>query len=332
MQLVLNSPGLVMRVRNGVFHVSTGDDFRKFSPDQVESIAVTEPCMLSSAAIMLAADTGIPIYLFNRIGDAQACLRSPYFESLATLRRKQVYFSDATEGAEWVLEQFAAKTEQQLKLLKWLKNRRTSQASKIEKVMEQMEQSLTLLPSPHGELQAPSRAWNALLMGWEGNQGRRYWSCLGSAMPANLRFKGRSRRPAKNPFNALLNYSYGMLYTKVEQAIFAAGLDPHLGILHVDQYDRPTLAYDLIEPFRPWADRLVVEYFLSGSMEEDHFERFEEGCYLSRNGKRVFIPRFNEWLLGKIRWQGRQQSREQHIFTAATLLAKRIRETTKRPV
>ena len=331
MQLVLNTEGLVMRVRDGVFCVSTGDEFRKFSPDQLNSIAITEPCMLSSAAVMLAAETGIPIYLFDRIGDAQACLRSPYFESISTLRRRQVYFSDDVEGAQWVLEQFVHKTEHQLQLLKWLKNRRAAYAKNIEETMRQMQEALEQLPPVKGDIQAPGRAWNALLMGWEGNQGRRYWSRLGALMPEGWQFKGRSRRPAKDRFNAVLNYSYGMLYTKVEQAIFAAGLDPHLGILHVDQYDRPTLAYDLIEPFRPWADRLIVEYVFSDLAEEDHFERFKDGFYLSRNGKRVFIPLFNEWLRTKVRWQGRQQSREQHIFTAAALLAKRIRKISKRP-
>jgi CRISPR-associated protein Cas1 len=63
------------------------------------SHACRKRALLSSAAVQLAARSDIPIYFFDRYGDAEACLRSPYFESLATLRRKQVYFSDRKEGS-----------------------------------------------------------------------------------------------------------------------------------------------------------------------------------------------------------------------------------------
>lgn len=56
-----------------------------------------------------------------------------------------------------------------------------------------------------------------------------------------------------------LNYYYGMLYTIVEGALFAAELDPHLGILHIDTHNKPVLAFDLIEIFRPWVDALLIE-------------------------------------------------------------------------
>lgn len=42
-----------------------------------------------------------------------------------------------------------------------------------------------------------------------------------------------------------------MLYSVVEAGLFTAGLDPYLGILHADAHKKPTLSFDLIEPFRP---------------------------------------------------------------------------------
>jgi CRISP-associated protein Cas1 len=124
-----------------------------------------------------------------------------------------------------------------------------------------------------------------------------------------------------------------MLYSKVEQALFAAGLDPHLGILHADEYDRPTLSYDLIEPFRPWVDRLLMEKILIGELLPDHTEPAESGTgvVLNQNGKRYLIPAFNAWLLQPIRWQQRQLTREGHIFQMAADLAKQIQQFSKRP-
>ncbi|MFO7558792.1 MAG: CRISPR-associated endonuclease Cas1 [Desulfobacterales bacterium] len=57
-------------------------------------------------------------------------------------------------------------------------------------------------------------------------------------MPEKYQFSGRSRRPAKDPFNAVLNYCYGMLYSRVEKACILSGLDPFVGFLHTDNYNK----------------------------------------------------------------------------------------------
>ena len=54
-----------------------------------------------------------------------------------------------------------------------------------------------------------------------------------------------------------------MLYAVVEGGLFASGLDPHLGILHADEYNKPTLAFDMIEPFRPM-DRSIAHPAMPG--------------------------------------------------------------------
>lgn len=326
MQLVLNTHGLLLKVKDKVFFVTSGDEVRRISPEQVNSIAVTAPCQITSAAIMLAADADIPIYFYDRVGDARSCLRSPYFESLATLRRKQVYFSDTIAGSAWVIEQFQYKTAHQIQVLSYLKNRRSKHKETVDLCIEDLSKKLEELKE---KIELPSPRWSAALMGWEGNQAKKYWQTLSLCLPEEWAFKKRSRRPAKDEFNAMVNYLYGMLYTVVEQAIFAAGLDPHLGILHTDQYDRPTLAFDLIEPFRPWADRLIVEKVMKKQIEPSFFEPFEGGFYLSDNGKRFLIPAFNEWMKQGIRWQSRQTSREAHIYHAAAHLAKTINTTEK---
>ncbi|MEO0625662.1 MAG: CRISPR-associated endonuclease Cas1 [Bacteroidota bacterium] len=124
MQLVLNTHGLSLKVKDGLFRVSGKEAVRDISPEQVSSIAITSPCLMSSAAIVLAAEADIPIHIYDRYGDAMACLRSPYFESLAKLRRKQVYFSDSKAGAAWVIKQFDRKTMGQIRVAKFLGRKR----------------------------------------------------------------------------------------------------------------------------------------------------------------------------------------------------------------
>lgn len=58
--------------------------------------------------------------------------------------------------------------------------------------------------------------------------------------------------------NALLNYGYGVLLSVVVQRMLAIGIDPTFGIAHLPREKAVPLAYDLMEPFRPWVDAEVV--------------------------------------------------------------------------
>lgn len=326
MQLVLHTPGILLKVKAGSFSITAGEEHRLVSPKQLSSIAVTAGCLISSAAIELAVEHDLPIYFFDEIGDATACLRSPYFESIASLRRKQVYFDDSLEAVSWVLDILREKTEAQLSVLAYLRNRRESQSEMILEAEKYLKENLVAIPLPESLL---LNELSDELMGWEGMQSKKYWATISAALPPIWQFPRRSRRPAADGFNAALNYLYGMLYTVVEQAIFAAGLDPHLGILHVDQYDAPTLAFDLIEPFRPGIDKLLIEQFMTHQVEPDYFDQRGPGWYLNSVGKRLFIPLFNNWLEERSRSQGRQRTNRLHIYQAAADLARQINEFQK---
>lgn len=138
----------------------------------------------------------------------------------------------------------------------------------------------------------------------------------------------RRQHPAADAFNAALNYAYGMLYTTVETALFAAGLDPYLGIFHADQYDKPTLSYDLIEPFRPWADRLVLDLCLADTWPADAFEKTGNEVRLAKTGKAVLIPHLNAHLLEKADFNGRRAPRRTLIYQFAGALADQLNSFT----
>jgi hypothetical protein len=73
----------------------------------------------------------------------------------------------------------------------------------------------------------------------------------------------RRNRNAHHPVNAMLNYTYAVLEGRVRIAIAEAGLDQSIGYLHVCQAGRDSLVYDLMEPYRPLADRHVLEIIRS---------------------------------------------------------------------
>jgi CRISP-associated protein Cas1 len=67
------------------------------------------------------------------------------------------------------------------------------------------------------------------------------------------------RNADKEGINALLNYGYAIMRAMIARAIVGGGLHPALGLHHHNQYNGLCLADDLMEPFRPWVDRIVYQ-------------------------------------------------------------------------
>lgn len=87
----------------------------------------------------------------------------------------------------------------------------------------------------------------------EGRAAAYYWANMFPAFPDFRR--GREGEPPNN----LLNYGYAILRAVVARALVGSGLLPTLGIHHHNRYNAYCLADDIMEPYRPFVDRLVVE-------------------------------------------------------------------------
>lgn len=67
------------------------------------------------------------------------------------------------------------------------------------------------------------------------------------------------------PPNNLLNYGYAILRAVIARSLVASGLLPTLGIFHRNKYNAYCLADDIMEPYRPFVDKLTFEIVVSGS-------------------------------------------------------------------
>jgi len=66
------------------------------------------------------------------------------------------------------------------------------------------------------------------------------------------------------PPNNLLNYGYAILRSVIAKALCGTGLLPQLGIHHCNRYDPFPLADDIMEPYRPFIDEIVLQIFHDG--------------------------------------------------------------------
>jgi len=134
------------------------------------------------------------------------------------------------------------------------------------------------------------------LLGIEGAAARVYFAHFGgmlkSGSPA-FDFRGRNRRPPRDPVNAVLSFVYSMLMRQAMVSAMAVGFDPYLGFYHRPKYGRPALALDLAEEFRPLvADSATLTLFNNAELKEKDFIERGGAVSLTQNGRKVVIGAF----------------------------------------
>lgn len=112
----------------------------------------------------------------------------------------------------------------------------------------------------------------------------------------DISFEGRSRRPPRDPMNALLSFLYTLVRGDCASALESVGLDPQVGFLHALRPGRPALALDLMEEFRPSvADRLALALVNRRQLTPAHFEPRPGGAvYLNEEGRRTVLTAYQE--------------------------------------
>ena len=138
-----------------------------------------------------------------------------------------------------------------------------------------------------------------VLRGIEGEAARQYFSGLNLLVRSDQReffqMDGRTRRPPRDRFNAMLSFLYAMWMNDCRSALEAAGLDPQVGFLHALRPGRAALALDLMEEFRPWADRLALTLINRGQLEPDDFVMREGGgVSLEPDARKAVVVAYQE--------------------------------------
>jgi CRISPR-associated protein Cas1 len=174
-----------------------------------------------------------------------------------------------------------------LRILRGLRYKGDARRENLQRPLQRLEQNL------QQAFQAESLGE---LRGLEGSAARAYFAILraGLRWEGGPAFERRTRRPPKDPVNALLSLGYSLLTDALFSAAEIAGLDPYAGFYHCAEYGRPALALDLVEEFRPLVvDSLVLALVNKRMLRADDFEAGEDGgFYLAQRGLRVFFPAF----------------------------------------
>lgn len=301
MQLVINTRGSYLKKSNNCFLVKNDEKTFEVSADKIDSILITTSATITTDAIQFAIEHNIDIIFLDYHGNPYGRVWHSKLGSTTLIRRRQLEAANEDTGFYLAREWISRKIEDQTNLLKDLKKNRPEQKETLEQYITRLEVLLASLKEMKGTLDFKRGS----IMGIEGMASQAYFDAISSIMPEKWKFKGRSRDPARDGFNCLLNYGYGVLYSQVERSCIIAGLDPYVGFLHTDNYNKRSFVFDLIELFRAHIDRTVVNLFMKRQVSENYFDTVPRGLYLNKEGKAFLIAAVNEMFDHEIEYRGR---------------------------
>lgn len=334
MELYLESFGTRLRAKDGLFEITVPDlsgggnhRVEQFAPHQIRTILFHNHTSISADALHLAAESDTDVILCDTFGQPTGRFISTASTNSVNILKAQMTVSNhAPTALGFAREWLAQKGDNQIKLLQRMAVYRNAEAKQlIEKAcigIEKQRQSILSL-----SLKENAQETAAILRGMEGTSQRLYFQTMSQLMPDEYRFDSRSRQPADDLFNALLNYAYGILYRKIETALTKAGLNPYIGFMHRDDYKRKSLIFDFIEPFRVMADRAVLTLCASKEVGKQHIRPLAEGgWYLNKEGKQLLAATCHQ------QWQERparandesKQTFQQMMDAAARHLAQNL--------
>ncbi len=325
--LYVIEPGARLEKEYGRLLVTKADEILFRVPIQrVTQVVLVGRVGVTTPALHALLQQAVPLLLVNRSGRLKGRLQPPLAANLPLRQQQYRRNDDASFCLSLAQEIVAAKIQNQRTLALRLVRRRPD----IEGV------ALPKLKAAIGQAQqAPNLQ---TLLGIEGLAARRYFHIYRQAFAAQWQFNKRTRRPPKDPVNALLSLGYTFLTQSMVTALEAVGLDPYLGYLHTEKYGRPSLALDLVEEFRtPIVDSLVLDLLNHKLIKSNGFEHGSaaEGTRLTPRSFRTFLRKYSNKL--ESTFQSRELGRKisyRKLFEVQARQLSRIvqgKETTYRP-
>lgn len=291
--LYVTLPESRLRLDNDTLRVEVEEETRLRVPlHHLHAVVCFGHVGISAPLMHRLADDGIALVLLDSNGRFKARLEGGVSGNVL-LRQAQHH---AVESASFTLEAARAIVAGKLKNQRHVLLRGAREIKSNEEEARLTRAALDLAASLRALPSAPTLD---VLRGVEGEAARTYFEAINLLVKPDLRqtfvMNGRTRRPPRDRMNALMSFLYAMWTNDCRSALEVAGLDPQLGFLHAVRPGRAALALDLVEEFRPLADRLALTLINRGQVTGSDFVEREGGAVLLEgDARRAVVVAYQE--------------------------------------
>ena len=308
--------------RRGSLTVSSPEGSQRVPLEAIDAVVVLGGAQVTMQALDACVSRGIRIaalrrsgavrFLVNGASSGNVHLRTALFEAV----------TDDSRALDLARAIVAAKLQNSRRVVgRWSRDERepTTRARLAERSDQIRQRIARLVDAVTGDH----------IRGIEGDAARIHFRALEQVVATTeLEFSSRTRRPPRDPVNAMLSFCYGLLVTECTGALESVGLDYQMGFFHRPRAGRPSLALDLAEELRAVTDRFVVSLVRRRQIGPKGFEYTPGGgVYLSDDGRTALIKAWEDHKETELphRILGRAVGRWAIPSVQATLLARHLR-------
>ena len=256
--------------------------------------------LVSPAVLHRCADDGRSVVFLNRTGRFKARLEGPVSGNVLLRKAQHDAIADPARTLALARNMVAGKIQntRQIVLRAAREAKNADDGAALTATARKLAASIRQLPCVENLDE---------LRGVEGEAARQHFGSFSRMVREDrttFALNGRTRRPPRDPANALLSFLYALLLTDCVAAAEGVGLDPQMGFLHALRPGRPALGLDLMEELRSViAERLALSLINRRQITAKHFvERPGGAVHLGEDGRKEAI----------VAYQKRKQEELQH--------------------
>ena len=308
--------------RRGSLTVSSPQGSQRVPLEAIDSVVLLGGAQVTSQALDACVSRGIRVaalrrsgsvrFLVNGATNGNVHLRTALFEAV----------KDDSRSLELARTTVAAKLQNSRRVVsRWSRDEKDAvRSERLAERSEQIRQRIgRLVDAVTGDH----------IRGIEGDAARIHFRALAQVVSmTELRFSSRTRRPPRDPVNAMLSFCYGLVVTECTGALESIGLDYQMGFFHRPRAGRPSLALDLAEELRALTDRFIVSLIRRRQIGPAGFEYTPGGgVYLRDDARTALIKAWEDHKETEIPHGilGRPVGRWAIPSIQATLLARHLR-------
>ena len=324
MEIVVNDFGLYLGKKSERLVIKKGKKVLEEHPlMNIERLTVASMGIsVSTDLLRECTERGIMINFLSFGGKPYAMITSPHLTGTVITRREQFRAFDDRRGSDYGKAIVMGKIKNQINTLKYsCKYRKQSRPEIYRSVYEKISKMNKILNEIYKVNGNTINDIRGTCLSIEGRASQYYWKGIKEILDEDIDFPGREHRGAKDPVNSLLNYGYGILYSRIWGALLLAGLEPYCGFIHVDRPGKASLVYDAVEEFRqPVVDRTVLSFInRRGNVNFTKDGMLEDKC------RKSFANKVIERLDSRERYDGKKYTIKTIIQRQARRLASFLR-------
>jgi CRISPR-associated protein Cas1 len=279
MEILVNTPGTKLRKDGENLFIENKEGKKRIPLQKIHTLLLGENISITTSSLVLLMKNQVSVFLVNWKNEVIGELLDPVNRSKGRILINQSQMSKNGKGFElsrgWIIEKLQMASDH----LKELGDNKKS-IDEIQLIIEiiKIENSCESI------------------RGYEGKAGRIYFKELRRLSCSQEEINFRNIKPAIDSFNISLNYTYGILYRKIEQLLILNKLEPTIGFFHTNETGKNSLVFDFIERYRIYFLKRVYMLFQDGVISRDAFTFCEGKHIVTDDVKKLLVKEFNEVL------------------------------------